>query len=258
MKKSERLFQLLTLLRSRRTVMTAAQLAERLEVSERTIYRDMQTLSLSGMPIESEAGVGYRLRPGFAVPPLMFDEEELEALLLGARMVQGWSDDGLGKAAASALAKIHAVLPETLHRQYCEQPEWLLVPDFFKQNSQFSDELRSAIKERCCVELSYRRADGQHSMRSVRPLGLVYWGKVWCLMGWCELREEYRQFRLDRIEVLAVTQRLFETTDNCNLQHCLAVMCEEEEKAYSAQQPEQQPAVEHGGYSWGRKDQKPS
>lgn len=233
MQKGERLFQLLTLLRSRRTVMTAAQLAQRLEVSERTIYRDMQALSLSGIPIQSEAGVGYRLQPGFAVPPLMFDEAELEALLLGVRMVQGWSDKSLGQAADRALQKIHAVLPETLHQRHCEQPEWLLVPDYFQHNSQYSDQLRGAIKACQRVLIDYQRADGVASQRTLCPLGLVYWGKVWCLLAWCELRGQYRQFRLDRIQALEVLEVHFTTGPDCNLQHCLQVMTAAEAAKHS-------------------------
>ena len=235
MRKAERLFQLLTLLRSRRTVITATQLAEQLEVSERTIYRDMQALTLSGIPIESEAGVGYRLKPGFTVPPLMFDEAELEALLLGVRMVQGWSDKQLGSAADSALQKIRAVLPDRLHHHYLDQPEWLLVPDYFQGNSQYSDQLRAVIKARQLIQIDYCREDGTPSSRTLRPLGLVYWGKVWCLLAWCELRGQYRQFRLDRIQALTELDTCFELTPDCNLQHCMQLMCEQEKANYPAE-----------------------
>ena len=158
MRKAERLFQILTLLRSRRRVITAAELAAKLEVSERTIYRDVQALSLSGIPIESEAGIGYRLKPNFNIPPLMFEPDELEALILGVRMVQSWSGEQLGAAADSALAKIQAVLPENLHYSYVQQPEWLLVPNYGDQTvSQYSDELRNAIKAKRVVHLVYRK-----------------------------------------------------------------------------------------------------
>ena len=111
MRKAERLFQLVTLMRGRRLAVTAQDLAARLSVSERTIYRDMQALSLSGVPIEGEAGVGYRIRAGFDIPPLMFTETELEALLTGARMTQAWTDRDLAAAATSAMQKIAPVLP---------------------------------------------------------------------------------------------------------------------------------------------------
>lgn len=227
MRKAERLFQLLTILRSRRQVVTAQFLAEQLQVSERTVYRDMQALSLSGIPIESEAGVGYRLKPGFSVPPLMFDEAELEALWLGVRMVQGWSDTALAEAADSALEKIRAVLPDHLHRRHTDQGEWLLVPDFHRERcSRFGDIVRAAIKAKQMLEIHYTREDGQNSSRSIRPLGLIYWGRTWCVVGWCELRDAYRQFRLDRIETLEMLERHFETSDECSLKHYLDNYCE--------------------------------
>jgi len=229
MRKAERLFQLLTLLRGRRTVITAKALSERLQVSERTIYRDIQALSLSGVPIEGEAGVGYRLRPGFSVPPLMFDEEELEALLLGVRMVQGWSDSALGNAADRALDKIRAVLPETLHHRHTIRPEWLLVPDYYREESaRFSDQIRQAIKSQQVLQLDYRREDGAESTRVIWPLGLVFWGKTWTLIAWCELRTAYRMFRLDRILQSLPLPRHYETTSEISLQYYLNKVQQEE------------------------------
>jgi len=223
MRKAERLFQILTLLRSRRTVITALELAEKLEVSERTIYRDIQALSLSGMPIESETGVGYRLKSSFSIPPLMFNESELEALLLGVRMVQGWSGEALGKAADSALQKIHSVLPDRLHNQSVQQPEWLLVPDMHRiKSAKYSDQLRDAIKNKYVLQIEYTREDGQQSHRDIWPLGMVYWGRTWTLIAWCEKRDDYRMFRLDRIKKLDWMNRYFETTEKCNLQHYLS------------------------------------
>jgi len=220
MRKAERLFQILTLLRSRRTVITAHALAEKLEVSERTIYRDIQALSLSGMPIESEAGIGYRLKPSFSIPPLMFDESELEALLLGVRMVQGWSGKAMGKAADSALQKIHAVLPDRLHHHYVQQPEWLIVPDIHRlQSAKYSDQLSDAIKKKYVLHIHYTREDGETSQREVWPLGMVFWGRTWTLIAWCEKRDDYRMFRFDRINKLDCMNRYFETSETCNLEH---------------------------------------
>ncbi|WP_286240013.1 helix-turn-helix transcriptional regulator [Neptuniibacter halophilus] len=221
MRKAERLFQILTLLRGRRTVLTARDLAERLQVSERTIYRDIQALSLSGMPIEGEAGVGYRLRPEFSLPPLMFDEEELEALLVGVRLVQGCSDQALGRSASRVLEKVRAVLPEGARRCYPEEQEqeWLLVPGFHRDyTTRFGDQIRQAIKQQQVLWLHYQREDKQFSTREIWPLGLVFWGSVWTLIGWCELRDDYRMFRLDRIQQLELAERQFETTDQINLQ----------------------------------------
>jgi len=209
----------MTLLRSRRSVITAAHIAQQLQVSERTVYRDMQSLSLSGVPIESEAGVGYRLKPGFSIPPLMFDADELEALMLGVRMVQGWSGPQLGAAADRALQKIQAVLPESLHHSYVQQPEWLLVPDYYRdQSSPHSDQIRESIKARQVLDVGYQDEAGGRSQRLLWPLGLVFWGRVWTLVAWCELRQDYRMFRLDRIQSLRLGDRHFQTTEQINLQ----------------------------------------
>jgi predicted DNA-binding transcriptional regulator YafY len=225
MRKAERLFQILTLLRGRRTVLTAKDLAQVLEVSDRTIYRDIQALSLSGVPIEGEAGVGYRLRPEFHLPPLMFDEEELEALLLGVRMVQGCSDVKLGSAAGRVLDKVRAVLPEPIHQQYTIEPEWMLVPGFRRHwSAKYSDQLRDAIKKKQVLDIGYCREDGELSQRLLWPLGLLYWGAVWTLVAWCELRGDYRMFRLDRIQSLVLADRYFETSESINLQHYLSTV----------------------------------
>ncbi len=223
MRKAERLFQLLTLLRGRRTVITARSLAEHLQVSERTIYRDMQSLSLSGVPIEGETGVGYRLKAGFTIPPIMFSPQELEAILLGARMVQRWGDQELGKAADSALTKIRAILPDKLHFEHAIKPEWLLVPDYSSgENARHGEQIRAAIKSLRVLSINYRTEDQQSSDREIWPLGLVFWGNVWTLISWCELRHAYRSFRLDRIIKLTPIERHYLLSDSINLQHYIA------------------------------------
>lgn len=223
MRKAERLFQLITLLRGRRTALTAKALADVLEVSERTIYRDIQALSLSGVPVEGEAGVGYRLRPEFNLPPLMFDADELESLLLGIRLVQGCSDQQLGQSASRVLDKVRAALPAHLHEHYLDEPEWLIVPGLHRQwTTKFSDRIRQAIKAKRVLRIQYQREDKQYSEREVWPLGLVYWGAVWTLVGWCELRRAYRMFRLDRLQALEITERLFEANDDISLQDYLS------------------------------------
>lgn len=223
MRKAERLFQIVNLLRGRRTVITAKELATTLEVSERTIYRDVQALMLSGMHIESEAGVGYRLKPKFNIPPLMFDPDELESLLLGVRMVQGWGSKELAKAADSALHKIHAVLPDTLHRNYVQQQEWLIVPTIHQQRSaQYADEIRQAIKCSVKIYIQYHDEEKTLSKRTILPLGLIFWGRAWTLVAWCEKRNDYRLFRLDRIDELIIQDEKFTTNPQCNLQSYLA------------------------------------
>jgi len=225
MRRADRLFQIVQLLRHDRVV-TARMLAQELEVSERTIYRDIQDLSLSGVPIEGEAGVGYRLMKGFHLPPLMFTEEELSALLLGARMVQAWSDQGLALAAQHLIKKVESVVPEHLKLELVRED--ILVPDF--ENSPAVSEhlqlLRQAIKHKNKVYFHYRRADGELSNRTVHPLGLFYWGKVWTLIGVCELRDEWRHFRLDRMTLVALMDEHFELIPGRSLQDYLAGVCD--------------------------------
>jgi predicted DNA-binding transcriptional regulator YafY len=208
MRRADRLFRIVFEL-GRGRARTAAFLAERLEVSERTIYRDIADLVASGVPIEGAPGVGYLLRGGFHLPPLMFDEEELAALALGSRMVKGWSDPALGRAAEQALAKIEAVLPDRLKADVGAAA--LLVPDFHVPAAMVASlgALRGAVGARRKVKFSYRRADGAHSERTVRPLGLLFWGETWTLAAWCDLRGDFRTFRLDRMSALAVLDDRF-------------------------------------------------
>lgn len=217
MRRADRLFQIIQRLRQDRLI-TAQQLGEELQVSPRTIYRDVQDLSLSGVPVYGEAGSGYRLLPGFDLPPLMFNEEELAALLLGARMVQTWADPSLSQAAKQALSKIESVIPERL------KPELLrddfLVPGFgtTTEVAEALERLRPAIRQQFKVEMHYQREDGTASERRICPLGLVYWGRVWTLIGWCELRDAFRHFRVDRIQAFSVSAERFETTPGRSLQ----------------------------------------
>ena len=199
MRRADRLFQIVQFLRTRR-ITTAKWLAEELEVSERTIYRDIQDLSLSGVPVEGEAGVGYVLRKGFDLPPLMFSNEEIAALILGTRLVKSWADPGLARAADRVLNKVETVIPETLRKQFDHShlfaPMTLIQPDV----ALAMGEIRMAIENKLKMKIEYTRKDGQHSGRTIWPLGLFFWGSVWTLGAWCELRESFRVFRLDRID----------------------------------------------------------
>ncbi len=201
MRRADRLFRITQALSSDRWL-TARVLAERLEVSERTVYRDIQDLSLSGIPIIAEAGMGYRLMEGYRLPPLMFDQEELEALMLGARMVGAWSDPLLAEAAERALARIEAILPQRLRPELGRNT--LLVPPQGPDTA-VGDALhllRQAVREHRKVRFHYQREDGERSVRLVRPLGLAYWGRTWTLLAWCERRDAFRHFRLDRMRNL--------------------------------------------------------
>ena len=192
----------------RKPVATASWLAQELEVSERTIYRDIRDLTLSGVPVEGEAGVGYTLRRGFDLPPLMFTEGELAAMVLGARVVQSWADETLAKAAEEALARIEAVLPERL-KPRLNAP--MFAPGFHvrPQVAAGLAQLREAIEGQRKTWFSYTAPSGEYSERTVRPLGLFFWGTTWTLTAWCELREDFRNFRLDRIGEMKVSEAVF-------------------------------------------------
>jgi len=228
MRRADRLFQIVGLLDCSK-VMTARALAEALEVSERTIYRDIQDLSISGVPIESEVGVGYRLMKGFHLPSLMFTEEELAALMLGTKMVQAWTDKNLAKAANQAMRKIENMLPEQLRPELDRADLW--VPDFSMNavSQQHLGILRTAIKQHHKVAYDYTREDGRSSSRTVHPLGLFYWGKIWTLVAWCELRDEFRHFRLDRMQSVKALKQSFTIPLGRSLQDYLDRVCDDED-----------------------------
>ncbi len=192
------MFRIVQLLRKRRLV-TAAALASDLGVHVRTVYRDVADLARSGVPVAGEAGVGYALTGGYELPPLMFTEDEVEALTLGARVVMAWADQSLESAALRALAKIEAVLPPRLTRSLEKTP--LHAPAFhvsprFRATLEL---LRAAIREGRKVSFGYVDKKGQPSSRVVVPVGLFFWGTTWSLAAYCEMREAYRSFRLDRM-----------------------------------------------------------
>ena len=208
MRRADRLFQVIQLMR-RRHVITAAALATELEVSERTIYRDIRDLVLSGVPIEGEAGVGYTLRKGFDLPPLMFNEAEIEAMVLGARVVTSWGDAALARAARDALARVEAALPERLRAKLAGTP--LYAPGFHVRSEVVRDmaTFREAIDARQKVWLAYTDLAGEETERTVRPLGLFFWGYSWSMTAWCELRGDFRSFRLDRMREVRVLESRF-------------------------------------------------
>lgn len=203
MRRADRLFQIVQLLRRDR-ISTAARLAKELGISERTLYRDIADLMASGVPIESEAGVGYSLPRNFDLPPFMFNADEAEALLLGARIVAAWGDPALQRAADSLLRKVEAVLPAGRRKALSDLP--FLVPDFHvpPETARFLGELRQGLREQRRVRITYTRADGACSQRVIQPLGLIFWGYRWHLAAWCELREALRTFRVDRIQASEV------------------------------------------------------
>jgi predicted DNA-binding transcriptional regulator YafY len=201
MSRAERLLDLLQALRRRRRPVSAAKLAAELAVSERTIYRDITTLVGQGAAIEGEAGLGYILRPGFTLPPLMFSEEEIDALVLGLRWVALKGDAPLRAAAADVLAKVTDVLPAELREK--ADNSGLLVAPFTPAPALPSAldvaALRRAIRSERRLHIAYADADGRASTRTVWPIALAFFEKTRVLAAWCETRQDFRHFRTDRI-----------------------------------------------------------
>ncbi|GMB81748.1 YafY family protein [Shinella zoogloeoides] len=209
MARSERLLALLQLLRRHRHPVSGATLAGELGVSIRTLYRDIATLQAQGADIEGEPGVGYVLRPGFMLPPLMFSQGELEALVLGFRWVQKFADAPVTNAATDALAKISAVLPAELAAEL--ENTALLVGPRRIVDSESVDlaVIRAAIRRERKLRLSYRDAAGAHSERVVWPVALGYFEETRMLVAWCEWRQGYRHFRTERMAAIALLEERF-------------------------------------------------
>jgi predicted DNA-binding transcriptional regulator YafY len=255
MRRADRLFRLVQLLRARRFA-TGEQLADELGVSKRTVYRDMRDLEASGVPVRGEAGVGYRLERGFELPPLTFSSEELEGLVLGARIVATWGDPELAVAVASAMTKVEAAVPEALRRVFLDTalfaamtkveaavPEALrrvfldtalFAPGFPSAAAMVREIglLRRAISERRYIHFAYTRADGAETRRDARPLGLYFWGR------WCELRQDYRSFRPDRMQGVTLLDASFDDSDGISLAEFVERMEEaDRERGYGDAQP---------------------
>ena len=202
MRRADRLFQLVQLVRGRR-LSTAAWLAERLAVTPRTIYRDVNDLQHQGVPIEGEAGVGYRLGAGFDLPPLMFTEDEAKALVAAVRVAQIGLDAALASDAENALSKILSVLPAAARAAAESQAVYaplIAMTGLDAITRQRLADLREAVQAQRKVRITYCDLQGITSQCTVRPLGCFYWGKVWTLTAWCEQRNAFRNFRMDRIQ----------------------------------------------------------
>ena len=222
MRRADRLFQIVNVVRRRRTATTATHLAERLGVSERTVYRDIRDLILAGTPIDGEAGVGYRIRPGYDLPPLMFDRDEIQALVIGARIVRQFGDPALARASDAILGKVAAIVPKDLAPLVAETR--LFVPSNIGAGKS-ADALalaREAVIARRKLAVSYANAAGVVTNRTVRPLGIFFWGRTWTLAAWCELRQGFRNFRLDRVAASTMLDEAFEDEDGKTLRDMLA------------------------------------
>jgi len=219
MRRADRLFLIIHALRGRRTALQARSLAQTLGVSLRTVYRDVADLQLSGVPIEGEAGVGYVLRKGSDIPPLMFTANELEALVVGSRFVRAFAGTQLAESAQSALLKIEAVLPLELRERATRTR--IFAPVWRDQHREdfaaLIDRLHAAILGNRVLRLEYRDESGNASTREVEPLCLSFWGGKWTLGAWCRLRQDFRNFRPDRIAACVPSDEVFVETDERNL-----------------------------------------
>jgi len=218
------LFQIINFLQGRKLAVTAGEIAEELGVCVRTVYRDMRDLMLSGVPVRAETGVGYMLDRDYHLPPLVFDVEEIEALVLGAAMVGSWSDDRMAGTARRALDKIKAALPEK---------QRALIHDtalFSPQSSQkipwsidFST-IRRAVRNKNKLALTYTNEKSERTERIIHPLAMAFFVPVWLLLGWCELCNDFRNFRLDRIQSMNVLDEHFRDERGKTLQDYLEQM----------------------------------
>ena len=214
MRRAERLFRLVNEMRTR-SVVRAKELAEHLEVSVSTIYRDIAHLQASGLPIEGEAGVGYLLRPGFDLPNVTFTEDQVDALAVGLSFVERTGDPVLATAAREARAKIQAGMPRPEERKLADAP-YFSLQDRNRATPSLAL-LRRAIRERQVAQFDYQDGTGNQTERRVRPL--VIWNLTdgWMFSAWCELRQDFRTFRFDRMANLAMTGERFDEDEATGL-----------------------------------------
>jgi predicted DNA-binding transcriptional regulator YafY len=209
MSRAQRLLDLIQLLRGYRRPVSGAVLAEALAISLRTLYRDIDTLNAQGAQIDGEAGLGYVLRPGFMLPPLMFSEEEIEAIVLGSRWVADRADAALSAAARNALAKIAAVLPQDL-KTSLDTSSLLIGPgNTIAAGDTELPVIRQAIRSERKLRIRYLDKNGRDSRRTIWPFALGFFDRVRVVVAWCEMREDFRHFRTDRIGKVQVTDKRY-------------------------------------------------
>ncbi|MHA3914836.1 helix-turn-helix transcriptional regulator [Halovulum sp. GXIMD14793] len=218
-RRADRLFRLVAELRGRRLAVTGQALAEALEVSLRTVYRDIADLMASGVPISGEAGIGYRLDPGFELPPVMFTRDEVQALIVGGQMVQAFTDPVLAAAAQGAEAKIRAILDDEALRMLETQPYSVPVLPEGNQQRQRHGVIRIAIETRTKLRLDYIDKKGTPTLRTVWPLGIFGWTECWTLLAWCEKRDDFRNFRFDQARDLMPLDEVYPTREDRSVAH---------------------------------------
>jgi predicted DNA-binding transcriptional regulator YafY len=217
MRRAGRLFDIIQMLRSAKGPMTAATIAERLEVTPRTIYRDVASLQASRVPVEGSAGIGYVLRRGFDLPPLMFSTEEADAIAIGMRLLNRLRDPGLQEA-ERVLSKIAVVLPETVRQSVGRAPFYVSKGRHQVPEGISLSDVRAAIRQRRKLHLRYSDEAGQETERTVWPIALAYYVDVTIIAAWCELRCDYRHFRVDRVRTLTIMEACYPADQvNCLL-----------------------------------------
>ncbi len=217
MRRADRLIRIVHFLRGRRRAVTAKTIAEEFEICTRTVYRDIQDLMNAGTPINGEAGAGYIIDKRYYLPPVTFDADELEAIGLGISMVRHWTDERFAAKADSAFAKIQAVLPASIQGEL-EQITTYSIPNqpVLPWTVSFSD-LRECIRTRRKIHIKYSNESQQTTSRTLRPLALIFCSPIWLLATWCEKRNDFRNFRLDRIQDIKFCEDNFSDEKDKNL-----------------------------------------
>lgn len=210
MPRSDRLFDIIQRLRTASKPTTAAALAEELEVTPRTVYRDIAALQARRVPIEGAAGVGYVLRKGFDLPPLMFTIDEVEAIAVGARLVRRLKDPKLQAAADTVLAKVTVVVPERLRQHIADTPVYVSPGMVAEADGADLAEIRAAIRDSAKLYISYADEQGRRTNRVIWPIAMAYYVDATLVGAWCELRGDYRNFRVERIQSSKVLDEHFD------------------------------------------------
>lgn len=231
MTRTNRLFELMQLLRSKRHPTAASVLADELGISQRTLYRDIDTLRSQGADIQGEAGVGFILKDNFTLPPLMFSADEIEALVLGARWVKAYGDEALMSSAKQALSKIRAVSSQAIqheidtHTLFVPPASLTENPTTIERTLPFAAEIRVAIRQQRKMQIRYEDANGDLSDRDICPFALAFWGPHQVVAAWCELREDYRHFRVDRIVEIIPIDETYTPNKQTHLQQWRQTQC---------------------------------
>lgn len=223
---SERLLELLQLLRTYKKPVSAKILADKLGVSVRSIYRDIETLNVQGASIQGEAGISYVLKDGYMLPPLMFTQDEIEALVLGSRWVKAYGDDALMASARQALSKIRAVSSQAI--QHDIDTHTLFVPSYDEcqvGRLPYASDMRTAIRDQKKVCIRYEDLKGDISDRNICPFALAFFGTNQVVAAWCELRQDYRHFRVDRILELFPIDETYTPNKQTHIERWREVQC---------------------------------